>query len=390
MSKINVLHISDVHWNNNSKIDINIVKDALLRDLDVLAEKELLIDFVVFTGDLVYSGSDPKDFFRAFDAVIAPILKKLSLPVEKLFICPGNHDIDRSAITDYIETGLRTNLRSTEFANDFFDRLKSGDGTRKAPFERLKNYSTFWKMKVLKKPPNIYQSIPLQVAAFELRGEKVGIASFDSAWRCTGKADDADRNALVIEERNIDDAARLLVGCDIKIAMFHHPTDWLADFDQSAVLGRLYSEFDLLMHGHVHKALPEQRFTTSGTALISQAGCLYNSRKYPNSYQVISLDLQLSTCSFYLRTYFDQPRREFDAALNVVAEGVFKSDFFGRKKVDLNEQVRRTLREVGLLIRHKEATHLDIAGVLAGTGADARTTFVCPPLARGCYGLAAS
>ena len=269
MGKVNILHISDVHWSAKNNTDICIVRDALLCDLDKFARQDIQIDFIVFSGDLVFSGSDAKDFQRAYDTIIGPVLRKTKLSGDRLFICPGNHDRDRTAITDYIESGLRANLKTTEFANEFFDRLKSGDGTRKAPFERLKNYNAFWRNTLLKKPPNIHTSIPLQVSRFALREEQIGIASFDSAWRCTGAADDADRNALVIGERNVDEAARLLDGCDIKIAIFHHRTDWLADFDQSSILSRLYSEFDLLMHGHVHKALPEQRFTTSCTALIS-------------------------------------------------------------------------------------------------------------------------
>ncbi len=382
MSKINILHLSDLHWSSNANTDICIVRDALLRDIERLELSGQKADIVIFSGDLVFSGTNPKDFSKAYDILLGPVLKKIGLTNERLFVCPGNHDIDRDAITDYIETGLKANLKSNEVCNDFFDRLKGGDGTRKAAFERLKNYTNWWRLTVLKKPPNVYSSLSLQVDKLQLGGEKVGIATFNSAWRCTGKADGVDRNALVVGERNLDEAAKLISDCDIRVAIFHHPTDWLADFDQSAILGRLYSEFDLLVHGHVHKTLPEQRYTTSGTALISQAGCLYNSREYPNSYQLVSLDLDQSSCTFFLRTYFDNPRREFDAALNVSEEGKFRADFFGRKKVDLNEQVRRTLREVGLLIRQRAATHLDIAGVLAGSGADARTTFVCPPLTR--------
>lgn len=291
-----------------------------------------MVDVLVFSGDLVQSGSDLKHFEKAYDATIGPVAKILKIPKERIFICAGNHDIDRQQIIDFMEAGLKSTLNSTAATNKFIDKLEKGDPSSKSAFERLKNYNTFMRTRI-HKPPNIYNQPMLQAFKFNHSGIEVGLSIFNTSWRCTGQPNDADRNFLIIGERTVDNALQLLDNCKLKIAIFHHPTDWISDFDQSSILARLYSGFDLIMHGHIHKPLPEQRFNTSGTALISQVGCLYNSREFPNSYQIITLDLDEERAKFQIRTFFDNPRREFDAAVNIAADGVFQCDMQLQKKV---------------------------------------------------------
>ncbi|TXN33059.1 metallophosphoesterase [Methylobacterium sp. WL19] len=379
MTKITILHFSDIHWHPNSENDISIVINAMLRDIEDFKSKNKSIDIAIFSGDLVQSGTDIKHFEKAFELTLAPVIKAAKVPKERLFICAGNHDIDRNQVVKFMENGLKSSLKDLNSTNQFIDETNKGSTPNKVAFERLKNFNSFMRTKVYK-PPNVLSNLMVQAFRFDVSGEEVGIALYNSAWRCTGAANDADRNSLIIGERNIDQGLSALEGCDIKIAVFHHPTDWLSDFDQSSVLGRLYSEFDLITHGHIHKSLPELRHTTSGSAIISQAGSLYNSREYPNSYQIIEVDTDSSQAVIHMRTFYDSPRRAFDAAINVNASGQLVCDFFARKKTSHNDEIRRYLRQVGLLIRGKESSHLDIGGALSSLNADARTTFVCPPL----------
>src|SRR5690606_26436814 len=117
-----------------------------------------------------------------------------------------------------------------------------------------------------------------------------GVACFNTAWRATGEPDERDRRNILLGERNVDTAIADLSLCDLKIAMFHHPFDWLAEFDESAVASRLFSNFDILLCGHIHRNVPEARQTPSGSAVISQTGSLYESRRHFNGYQYITFD----------------------------------------------------------------------------------------------------
>ncbi|WP_235216666.1 metallophosphoesterase [Archangium violaceum] len=52
------------------------------------------MDLVCFTGDVADWGK-PEEYGPATDFIQA-LLERLSLPVERLFLVPGNHDIDRT------------------------------------------------------------------------------------------------------------------------------------------------------------------------------------------------------------------------------------------------------------------------------------------------------
>ncbi|HVG60856.1 MAG TPA: metallophosphoesterase [Hyalangium sp.] len=66
--------------------------DAWKRNLDELLE-DGPFDLVCFTGDVVYAGKATEYAFA--HALVAQLLEPLRLPMERLFVVPGNHDIDR-------------------------------------------------------------------------------------------------------------------------------------------------------------------------------------------------------------------------------------------------------------------------------------------------------
>lgn len=59
---INVLHLSDLHYSRRDGHNINVVLDALLKDLASAKNGSLKPDFVIFSGDLVQAADDPDIF----------------------------------------------------------------------------------------------------------------------------------------------------------------------------------------------------------------------------------------------------------------------------------------------------------------------------------------
>lgn len=100
----------------------------------------------------------------------------------------------------------------------------------------------------------------------------VGVTSFNNSWRATGEASGADRGKLIMGERCIDKSIDLIAKTDLRIAVFHHPIDWLAEFESSCVSPRLFNGFDILAYGHVHSVQPELRVSPSGSSIVSQSG----------------------------------------------------------------------------------------------------------------------
>src|SRR5262249_2359443 len=129
----------------------------------------------------------------------------------------------------------------------------------------------------------------LSTFVFNIRSQTVGVACFNTAWRATGEPDDKDLGNLLIGERIMDYAIEKLGRVDIRLAVFHHPLNWLHPFDQTAVDGRLQAEFDILMCGHIHRSSPEWRRTTAGEVVLSQGAALYVSRDYFNGYNIVQI-----------------------------------------------------------------------------------------------------
>jgi predicted MPP superfamily phosphohydrolase len=292
MTKLTLLHLSDLHWTSKKGPDQKIVLDALMKDLSINKnENGLAPDLIMFSGDLVQAGQDETAFEEAKREFTDRVLAATGLKADRLLLVPGNHDIMREVVRDaeFIESGLRSTLSTVDKLNHFIDDISKAGSKSAYALDRMKNFDSAI--------PTISQAMPLSSSSlmrtysFSIDETNVGVACFNTARRSTGEDDDRDRRNMLLGERNVDNALRDLQDSEIRIAMFHHPFDWLAEFDETAVSSRLVSQFDIVMCGHIHRSFPEARTTSAGTAIISQSGCLYHSRKYFNGYQYVILDV---------------------------------------------------------------------------------------------------
>ena len=198
-----------------------------------------------------------------------------------------------------------------------------------------------------------------------------------------GRTGRLDLHRLLLGERNVDNAIAALSEVDLRLAVFHHPLDWLAEFDEQSVASRMYTAFDVLLCGHTHRSFPEARTTSIGTSILSQAGCLYQARNFFNGYQLLQIDRVAEKAEFVVRTYNDNPRRAFDKAINVAANGRMSLPFACRSSTPNLTRIERVLREARPIIRHIAAEQINISESAPGTRLDVKDAFACPPLRSG-------
>ena len=294
-----------------------------------------------------------------------------------------SHDISRSKARSlsYVEKGLKEELNSTDVVNQLIDNITAGKDDGNIPFARLQNYEKFLQ-DVVKKNHTSSERF-LKTYCHNIGGVEIGIACFNTAWRSTGEGDERDRRSMILGERNVDNAVSQLSNCSIRLAMFHHPFDWLTDFDEAAVASRMMAEFDVLMCGHIHRTEPQARLTPSGNAILSQSGCIYEygNRKYFNGYQYIIIDIDKSEVTFDIRSWFDTPRRSFDKALNISANGGVRFPLSPRVGNGRSAFVEAFLREVRPVIRDAAANQINIAeGSSSPLKLGPKDAFICPPL----------
>lgn len=295
--RLQFLHISDLHAKGPKEKEPwrrrRVLGDAWRRNLETLLEEEGVIHLVFFTGDAAQSGKRDEyagvtDFFHA-------LCEELSIGLDRLFVIPGNHDIDRDTHKSVWES-MRMRLAATtdllgvsRWMNGIGSRPPLGfeDGWRAAILEREDGYRA-WVREELKRPELVpdglgyRSSIHLPGWAFPIH-----VAGLDTAWLC---GDDADAGRLLATENQL---GRHFTDEDgLRIALMHHPYDELAD--KTSTRRMLADHADLVLRGHLHQTEltewidPDRRLRELAVGSLYEGGL---ADTYGNSCQFVRLEL---------------------------------------------------------------------------------------------------
>jgi hypothetical protein len=304
--KLRILHFSDLHERgsreNESFRRRRVLGDAWERNLDALLE-DGPVDLVCFTGDVADRGK-PEEYGPATDFIEA-LLERLSLSMERLFLVPGNHDIDRGL-------GKRAwaKLRGKKGLLFQVDPLqlsrwvaggKPPLGLERVKLEELLSRQSAYREWVAtrlgrkelipsKSAPHPFlgyrQTLRLPGHPFDLH-----VVGLDSAW-LAGDDNDSGKLLLTTDQvgRLTTDKGEPLRG--FRLALIHHPLSDLADRGDCQKL--LADNVDLLMRGHLHDEEVETWEDPDRTSRQLAAGCLYEGHhadEWPNACHVIEARL---------------------------------------------------------------------------------------------------
>lgn len=319
MSGITWLHISDWHQ-KGKEFDRDVVRDLLVKDIrervkiDPSLEK---IDFIIFSGDLAYHGKHA-EYQAAINHLFTPLLAATGLGDsgrERLFIVPGNHDVDRDAL-DMLPDNLLEKLDNPEAVSQWL----SDDRRRRALLEPLADYRNF-----VSDYLGSYQEFKNYDLAYwylgnlTVGGKALSVLCLNSTW-LTGRNKDGkgmvnDRASLILGEHQIHTALAQVNNAELRIAVLHHPFEWLTDFDRNRVEARLIKACHFILCGHQH--IPQIKIVQGpgGDYVHIPAGASYDRRvpdhpRYANSYNFVHLNLDLGQGTIYLRRWSD-PRTEW-------------------------------------------------------------------------------
>ncbi len=294
MGTITWLHLSDIHFQESEVYSANIVLKALLHDVREHTENGLTPDLIIITGDIAFSGK--ADEYALAGKFLDDLLEATRVPKERLFIVPGNHDVDRAAISLLAE-GATAILNTRDGVNRFLTNAVD----RNLVFRKFHNYENFINSYLGQGwfDPASY----FYVKEVELAQLRIAILGLNSAWLSNS---DQDRNHLVLGESQVRAALNTAKNAGLRIAIMHHPLDWLQDFDRQDVEPLLSDGCDFLLHGHMHQLSLLQARTPDSESMLLAAGACYKTRQYPNSYNLVCLKPDAGMGTVYLRTYSDQ------------------------------------------------------------------------------------
>ncbi len=371
------LHLSDLHASERSDWDAGRVLKTLLEDLAILRdEHELRPDLIIFTGDAAFAGR-PEEFDAA-GRFLEEVRGACEVEHENVFLVPGNHDVDRSAI-DPDDTAWLDQLRKSHDAAAVHEMLRDGneDERWRRIMKRLAAYRDFLERAgydhLLADPERLTYACRRRV-----RGLDVAVAGLNSAWSCH----DDDRGRLWLGGHyQLATLEPELEGAGLRISLVHHPLAWLGDGE--AGLGHeIQRLFDFHLHGHEHESWVTAH--TDGYVRVA-AGACYDRSDRENGYNVVHLDFENDKGEVSLRRYERTAgawhRREIPGKTD--AQGVWHVDIEKRFETGvfddapvlsceiLVDEVFNALRHNPLLILLAQDERLD-AEVLRGIRERAR------------------
>lgn len=283
-----ILHISDFHYiSHKDKQHIN--KGKLFAE----EIQKHPFDVLVFSGDLVnHEANNLNVFNKAFDALIKPILSAIQLPMNRVIIAPGNHDIDRNIESDMVTSKLE-GIKSVEDLEKFIDDPRQ----KEASLERVKNFNLF--VKDLYKDEDVLVSDFYSCFFFTIGGKRTGVCTLNSAWRSFDSA--KDRGNLLFPISQLEDAIEYLnaKGCDVKICVMHHNLSDFKDYIDDEMSDRIHKNFDILMTGHYHKSHQKVHSSSEVGLLHDIAYAVFNRADKLSKYgfSIIEYDSDLYTAA---------------------------------------------------------------------------------------------
>ncbi|HEX2090993.1 MAG TPA: P-loop NTPase fold protein [Longimicrobiaceae bacterium] len=288
------LHISDLHIRAGEPYDRDIVLRALIDSVKQFRQAGRAPDLIFATGDVVVSGeaAEYEIATEFFDA----LLGAAALDRRRLFVIPGNHDVNRR-----MGLGLARTLSSHEEADSYFSPTVPKPHLK----QKLKAF-TDWHDSYfagIRQLPGDSTCGPVEVA--EIRGCRIGVLPINSAL--FSQSDD-DHSKLIIGRRPLEAATALLdeMDADLRVALVHHPLDWLSDIERPSIIAIIRENVDVMLRGHLHENDGESVVSAQSGFLYIAAGASYQTRRWLNRAYYATFEGEHLTL-FPIR-YEDQPR----------------------------------------------------------------------------------
>ena len=297
MSILQILHISDPHINTKECFDRSVVLDPLIERVETDMRSGFKPEIVVVTGDIAATGI--KDEYELAEKFFKDLRSALELPAERLFIVPGNHDVDRKRYRP-------TDIPSYDDMKELNDELE----TEEYRTDLLKGMEEYFKFVEVNYPylKSRHGNLVPFVHNYQATcGKKIGLVGFNSAWMCRKSPDEREIAIGEYQVKMAMEELKAFGGCDLVINIFHHPLRWLWLVDMK--ICRRYFDGSILLTGHLHD--PEGGYVEDLDAkyYLFQAGCAYQNSSYPNRYHYITLNWDKKSIQLDFRKFVPSERK---------------------------------------------------------------------------------
>lgn len=247
-----LLHISDIHFREPDCVNPDLDPDRpyrtiMIRDARSRAERLGPVGAILIGGDIAFKGH-PQEY-EAARAWINELADACGCPLERVFVIPGNHDVDRGAIIRSAAVrnaqaaimAVNGHRRELEFRTQFTD-----PDTGRALLKPLEAYNDFAKLFSCQiyPPDHLYWKQDLELeSGVHLR--IFGLTSVLLSGTC-GRNDTRESLYMSPLQTVLDPVEDV-----VNLVMSHHPPDWFSDQDE--VDEKICNRAAIHLFGHKHR-----------------------------------------------------------------------------------------------------------------------------------------
>lgn len=236
------VHLSDIHFGQEKDGGLLFINDDAKKRLleDAAAEVSKMgmsASGVIVTGDIAYAAKY-EEYAKAGEW-LDELADRIGCSRLDIQMVPGNHDIDRDAITPMTKYHLDA---VRDQGDKILDMLLDDEAQREALFERFAAYRDFSSGYGCDLDVGGMYSADVAVAVAP--GRTVRFVRLNSALICSRK-DDEGRLILGARQRVFE-----AVDGEEMVVLVHHPLNWLQDSEEA---GRYFkSRARVIISGHEH------------------------------------------------------------------------------------------------------------------------------------------
>jgi len=310
---------------------------------------------LVDKGGISFGEEDYYDIIKT--EIIEKIANKLGMPNnDNIVIIPGNHDINENEVEEITEGGLKTTVNSIEKINDFVKKNLNGftDGIK-----RIKKYKNFEQelynsFPVLRKQLSNFESC----FVFEIDGRKIGVAAFNSAWRCSSSL---PHNKLFLGTEQIIRASSFFKSQEtiFNIGLIHHPIELFSEIEKTEI-NKFFitNSFDLLLSGHTHMSDTSQKLSPLGSLFYSIGRTAFNNPREENNlyspgFSIIDVNFLENSETGIVFNFrkFINARNVFDKDVEAASDGTYQNiitnkNLEERKYLTLTDKTFRAKQDI--------------------------------------------
>lgn len=284
-----LLHISDIHFRTPDCLTPHLdperpYRNRLLQDVRSRCRDLGNVGAILVSGDIAFKGATQE--YETALAWLKELAAACGCPLERIFVTPGNHDVDRSLIEQ--DPSIRNTQRAIATAENHrrerelrtqFTHAATGHALL-APHAAYNDFAKLFGCQIYT-PERLYWTQEIALNA-DVRLRVHGLTSTLLSG-ANGKDDSRESLYLSPLQTNLESEDNV-----VNLVMMHHPPDWL--MDQDDVTDAINNRATLQLFGHKHR----QRLTRERNYIRFSAGAVNPDRGEPGwepGYNLIRLNI---------------------------------------------------------------------------------------------------